>query len=211
MPFKSAACFSIFMAGRFFAMLKTWHSTHPKPLLEGERHPLMTQVTSNPPQTNPYRIVLAGVDQLEPLSQLLNAHRVAMGLPDNQPAVAHFLFERLINHESVIFMALNEQNDAISASLGQGFVQIYPTFSAHSLMPLWILGEVYVAPNARRQGLATALITQALDLVRQRGDEGLSLDIPLENRAGRQLLEGMGFVINPAITHYDYRFPAQKL
>lgn len=172
----------------------------------------VTQAASHTPQTQPYHIVLAEVENLTPLSHLLNDYRVALGLPNDQPSVAHYLFERLINHESVIFLALDAKTAELPAEKqqGQGFLQMYPTFSSKSLMPVWILGEVYVAPKYRRQGLAQALINQALELLRQRGDEGLVTELPADNSAARHLYERMGFQHEPATAHYAYTFPRCK-
>lgn len=125
---------------------------------------------------SPYPIVLAEVEHLEPLSQLLNAHRMVLGKPDEQPAVSHFLFERLINHEVLIFLALGDEQ----SMQGKGFLSLYPTFSAQSLMPVWMLGELYIVPEARQQGLAQSLLQSALELIQQRGDEGIILNLSAE-------------------------------
>lgn len=155
-------------------------------------------------QARPYPIVLAEVEHLAPLSQLLNAHRVAQGQADNQPAVSHFLFERIINHEALIFLALEAEHAA--QPQGKGFLMLYPAYSAQSLMPVWILGELYVAPEARRQGVGRSLLNEALTLVHQRGDQGLTLEIAQDNMAGRQFLSTMGFQQQSQLTHYCYTF-----
>lgn len=152
----------------------------------------------------PYPIVLAEVEHLEPLSQLLNAHRVALGHADNQPAVSHYLFERLINHETLIFLALEDEHAA--SPQGKGFLMLYPTFSAQSLMPVWILGELYVTPEARRQGVATSLLQDALKLIQERGDEGFILNIPQGNQSARQFLEKSGFKHQSALQNYTFKF-----
>jgi len=156
------------------------------------------------PAKKPYPIVLAEVEHLTPLSQLLNAHRMAQGKADDQPAVAHYLFERIINHEALIFLALDDEK--APAPQGQGFLMLYPTYSAQSLMPVWILGELYVTPSARRQGVARSLIQEALALVHQRGDEGLILNIAQDNGAGRQLLTALGFQAQTGAAKYTYTF-----
>jgi GNAT superfamily N-acetyltransferase len=39
-----------------------------------------------------------------------------------------------------------------------GFAQVYPSQDLHDGGPLWILNDLYVAPEARRSGLGTALL-----------------------------------------------------
>jgi ribosomal protein S18 acetylase RimI-like enzyme len=155
-------------------------------------------------RNNPYPIVLAEVEHLNPISELLNAHRVAQGKLDNQPAVAHFLFERIINHEALIFLALEDEHAA--QPQGMGFLILYPTYFAQTLMPVWILGELYVTPVARRQGVARSLLNEALALVHQRGDQGLTLEVDQDNTAARQLLAAMGFQQQAQLAGYHYTF-----
>ena len=156
-------------------------------------------------------IVLAGVAHLEPLSQLLNAHRIEQGMPDNQPAVAHFLFERLINHEAVHFIALKANAEEHAQPQGLGFIQLYPSFSSESLMPYWTVGALYVTPSVRQEGLGKALIAQALQLVRERGDEGLRAQLSTRETEARQLMQSMGFQVQSGIETYHYLLtPSQQ-
>ncbi len=155
-------------------------------------------------------ITQAGVPHLEPLSQLLNAHRVTQGFAHNLPAVSHFLFERLINHEAVHFIALNPGNAPDTPAQGLGFIQLYPAFSSESLMPYWTIGAFYVAPEVRGQGIGNALIAQALQLVRERGDEGVRVALlPTQPEASR-LLEHAGFQANTDRTSYQFTVKSQQ-
>ena len=56
-----------------------------------------------------------------------------------------FLKDRLINKESVVFIAF-EKNNPI------GFVQLYPSFSSVSMERLWVLNDLYVKEIARKKG-----------------------------------------------------------
>lgn len=143
-------------------------------------------VTTALPET--IEIVPAGVEHLAALSGLMDAYRQFYGQPGNRPAAEQFLFERLINHESVIFMAL----DATSQNAA-GFVQLYPTFSSVSLQPVWILNDLFVMPDYRRQGIGRALVQQAIDLVRARGDKGLTLQTAPDNVSAQLLYQSLGF------------------
>ena len=52
-----------------------------------------------------------------------------------------------------------------------------------------------VAPECRRQGLAKALLGQALTLARERGASRALLEVREGNLAARQLYEGFGFCV----------------
>jgi len=145
------------------------------------------------------KIVLGEVEHLGALADLMDQYRQFYGQPSNRPAAEQFLFERMINHESVIYLA----QDASSAQV-IGFLQLYPSFSSVSLMPVWILNDLYVSPAARRQGVARALIRAAIGLVHERGDKGLTLETMPDNLSAQALYESLGFQRDAHSLYYHY-------
>jgi ribosomal protein S18 acetylase RimI-like enzyme len=160
--------------------------------------------------TNPLpktiQIVLGEVDHLPMLADLMDQYRQFYGQPSNRPAAEQFLFERLINHESVIYLALDTESNQAA-----GFMQLYPTFSSVSLQPVWILNDLFVMPNYRRCGIARALIQQAVELVQTRGDKGLTLETAPDNRSAQALYEAMGFQQDTSSLHYIHWFHQNRL
>ncbi len=57
----------------------------------------------------------------------------------------------------------------------------------------WYVDALAVAADARRQGVARALLADAEAIARARGANGVSLDTGLENAAARSLYEASGF------------------
>ena len=57
----------------------------------------------------------------------------------------------------------------------------------------WYVDALAVAADARRQGVARALLADAEAMARARGASGVSLDTGLENAAARSLYEASGF------------------
>lgn len=53
---------------------------------------------------------------------------------------------------------------------------------------------IYVAPEHRRQGLATYLLEQAETWAKQRGDRGIGLQVMTHNRAAIALYHKLGYV-----------------
>ncbi|HEY9744592.1 MAG TPA: GNAT family N-acetyltransferase [Oculatellaceae cyanobacterium] len=135
-----------------------------------------------------FHIIQADVEHLDDAAILFDQYRQFYGQSSNLPAAKHFLFERTINKESVIYLA-------IDSSRGQavGFMQLYPSFSSVSLESLWILNDLYVAPSARRRGIGRALMQTALNLAKQRGDKGICLSTTVSNTTAQRLYESMGF------------------
>lgn len=143
---------------------------------------------------------MAEVEHLDALAGLLDAYRVFYGQPSNRPAARHFLFERMINHESVIWLARDKNSGE-----ALGFVQLYPTFSSVALAPVWILNDLFVAPAGRRQGIGKALVLEAINLVRERGDYGLILETAPDNVPAQKLYLSLGFERDQAFQHYCFR------
>lgn len=170
-------------------------------VLEGP--PVSIHPTGHAPEN--LEIILAEVEHLDAVAGLLDQYRMFRGQASNLPAVRHFLFERMLNHESVIFLAQDKNS-------GQafGFLQLFPTFSSLALDAVWILSELFVIPDARGQGIARQLTLEAIDLVRKRQDRGLLLEIPPDNREARDLFESLDFAPDEAALHYVCRVQASQ-
>jgi ribosomal protein S18 acetylase RimI-like enzyme len=91
---------------------------------------------------------------------LFDAYRVFYKRHSDLQAAFDFLEQRVAKNESVIFLALLK-NEAV------GFIQMYPIFSSVSLKRAWLLNDLFVAENARNQGVAEALLQEA----KQYGEE----------------------------------------
>lgn len=145
------------------------------------------------------RIELGEVQDLDALAILFDQYRTACGQSPDWPAARHFLFERIINHESVIYLAEDTQKKQVV-----GFLQLYMTFSSLAMQPVWRLSDLYVHPDARRQGLARALVHKAINLVRERGDKGLILELGPDHQAAQALFKGLGFQPDSQTTRYTF-------
>lgn len=136
--------------------------------------------------TKQCEIVIAEVEHLEEVAILFDQYRQFYKQPSNLPAARHFLFERMINKESVIYLAF-ENKTAV------GFMQLYPSFSSISLDSVWILNDLYVLPEYRKHGVGRQLIETGMTLVKQREDKGLALSTAHDNRSAQSLYETLGF------------------
>jgi len=103
------------------------------------------------------RIIQATLEHLDLLTPLFVKYREFYGslpYPDSSRA---FLEKRLRRKESVIYLALPDDDD----NRLLGFCQLYPSYSSLSLKRVWILNDIYVAEDARRQLVADNLIRTA--------------------------------------------------
>lgn len=133
------------------------------------------------------RIQKATLNELESLTELFDLYRLFYEQTSNLEGAREFLRERLINEESVIFIAFDENNPV-------GFVQLYPTFSSVSMQRSWVLNDLYVKENARKKGLAVNLIKKAIHFAEETGAKGVSLETGKENITAQRLYEKIGFI-----------------
>src|SRR6266851_4244256 len=96
------------------------------------------------------RTIRAGLDDLEALAPLFDGYRRFYRQPSDPQAARAFLAERLKRNESVIFVAVLDGGIV-------GFTQLYPLFSSVSMKRLWLLNDLFVAPEARRTGAGRGL------------------------------------------------------
>ena len=131
------------------------------------------------------RILLADESHVTKLAPLFDAYRVFYRKDSDVDGAAEFLMERLVNQESIILMAVADDDAETCA----GFTQLYPSFSSVSMKPIWILNDLYVASTHRRQGVAQALLSEAANFARQDGAIRLVLETEVDNKNAIALYE----------------------
>jgi GNAT superfamily N-acetyltransferase len=127
---------------------------------------------------------------------LFDAYRQFYQVPPDPAGALAFIAARLANAESVIFLAQAE-----AAALG--FAQLYPTFASVALQSLWLLNDLYVAPEARQRGVGQALVRRAEDFARETGSRGLFLRTATDNAPAQRLYERCGWVRDTRFYRYD--------
>lgn len=140
-------------------------------------------------------IITATLDHLDDLAPLFDAYRVFYGQPSDLDRARSFLRDRLYLGESVVFLAYAHSRPV-------GFTQLYPSFSSVSTQRLWVLNDLYVAPELRGQRVGERLIERAAQFATEFGAKGLSLSTAITNTSGQRLYERVGFVRDEEFYHY---------
>lgn len=120
------------------------------------------------------------------------------GFYGQQPSINTHLYltQRLKEGSGLGFIARVQRQAA-------GFTLIYPTFSTVALAPIWLLNDLYVDENHRRQGIANALLERAEDEARQAGAARIWLRTALDNAPARALYENRGWILDHIFCRYD--------
>ncbi|KIL50920.1 GNAT family N-acetyltransferase [Jeotgalibacillus campisalis] len=132
------------------------------------------------------KIIEAAINDKDGITELFNEYRMFYGKASNKSEAALFIEERLENQDSTIF-AVKKGEQFV------GFVQLYPTFSSISMKRAWILNDLFVLKEARKQGVAQMLLDQALLLCKKTNAMGLSLQTAPDNLSAQKLYEKNGF------------------
>ena len=129
------------------------------------------------------RATLADVDRIAPL---FNLYRMFYQQPSDEALARGFIADRLQHGESVILIAEQEGNV-------QAFTQLFPSFSSVRAGRSWILNDLYVQADARRNGVARALLLAAANFARSDGAIRLELETDPDNRSAQALYRHMGW------------------
>ncbi len=150
-------------------------------------------------------IIQVKSEHLDQVVPLFDAYRVYYEQASDPDGARHFLHERMQKAESVVFLALD---GAAPDRKALGFVQLYPSFSSVSLQRIWILNDLFVDPEARRQGVASQLIERSHQLAIETGAKGLLLETHTDNLTAQRLYERIGFT--RVSESYYYFLPVRK-
>jgi len=147
-----------------------------------------------------FQIFRAGKEHVDMIVPLFDAYRQFYGQPSDRGRARTYLSERLGKGESVVFLALQKGERDTSAL---GFTQLYPSFSSISMSRLWILYDLYVAAQARKQGVGKALMEQARRMAVETGAHGLVLETAIDNHIAQRLYEQLGYQRDVAFYRYS--------
>jgi ribosomal protein S18 acetylase RimI-like enzyme len=121
---------------------------------------------------------------------LFDKYRMFYKQPSNPALAENFVTERLANNESIIFVALNETNGKI---IPVGFAQLYPLYSSVQAIKNWILNDLYVERDYRKQGTGEKLIKASIHFAKENNAKFIQLETATDNFPARSLYEAIGF------------------
>ena len=127
----------------------------------------------------------ATVADLNLLVPLFDAYRQFYRKPSEPERARRFLLERFEHNQSVIFMAFE-------GAAAIGFAQLYPSFSSGAMARIFILNDLFVAPDARGRGTGSALLLAAAEFGRSAGALRLVLSTEVTNTTAQSVYERLG-------------------
>ena len=135
--------------------------------------------------------------------ELFDKYRVFYKQQSDLALAKDFVQARLDNNESVIFVALIGDNDKLKPI---GFTQLYPKYSSVRTVKNWILNDLYVDAEYRKQGIGENLIKTVMNFAKEHNAKFVELSTAVDNYTAQNLYEQIGFEKqNPDNEFYTYR------
>lgn len=128
----------------------------------------------------------ATVEDLELLVPLFDGYRQFYRQPSDPEQARRFLLDRFSHNQSVVFLAYAE-------GVPVGFTQLYPSFSSVRMARIFVLNDLYVAPEGRVRGAGSALLKAAAEYARRVGAVRLVLSTEATNATAQAVYEKMGW------------------
>ncbi|WP_422421272.1 GNAT family N-acetyltransferase [Pseudomonas sp. GZD-222] len=135
------------------------------------------------------RIIKATLEHLDLLAPLFVKYREFYGQLPYPDSSRSFLEKRLERSESIIYLALADDDDKKL----MGFCQLYPSFSSLSLKRVWILNDIYVAEDSRRMLVADHLMREAKKMAKETNAVRLRVSTSSNNEVAMKTYESIGF------------------
>ncbi|KFE57310.1 GNAT family N-acetyltransferase [Pseudomonas syringae] len=135
------------------------------------------------------RIIKATLEHLDLLAPLFIKYREFYGELPYPDSSREFLEKRLTRDESVIYLAMPIDDDKKVL----GFCQLYPSYSSLSLKRVWILNDIYVAEDARRQLVADRLMRAAKKMAKDTQAVRMRVSTSANNQVAQKVYESIGF------------------
>lgn len=133
------------------------------------------------------RLTRASTQDVTAIAPLFDAYRQFYGFDSDRALANQFIFDRLNNQESVIWVAYDADGHAV------GFTQMYPSFSSTLAGKVWILYDLFVSESARGAGYGKQLMQAAIEWANETGAVELNLATATDNVRAQQLYRSLGF------------------
>lgn len=141
-------------------------------------------------------IYQATIEDLEGVSKLFNSYRMFYEQTSDLEGARVYIKKRLENEDSIILVVKNNQQYL-------GFTQLHPIFSSISMKNAWVLNDLFIDPDARKQGLGEMLLNKVKDYTIKTDAKSISLKTATDNYSAQRLYEKNGYKRDSQFYQYN--------
>ncbi len=145
-----------------------------------------------------FKIIEAESNHIEQVGELFDLYRQFYKYESNLIESTNYVKDRINNKESIIFIAINDNNEAI------GFVQLYETFGSLDLGKIIILYDLYVKKDHRKKKVGRQLMLRSHKYAKKINAKRIQLSTAIDNFIGQSLYESLGYVKDADFYTYDF-------
>ena len=145
-----------------------------------------------------FKIIEAESNHIEQVGELFDLYRQFYKYESNLIESTNYIKDRINNKESKIFIAINDNNEAI------GFVQLYETFGSLDLGKIIILYDLYVKKDHRKNKVGRQLMLRSHEYAKKINAKRIQLSTAIDNFIGQSLYESLGYVKDADFYTYDF-------
>jgi len=145
-----------------------------------------------------FKIIKAEEKHIKKIGILFNLYRQFYKYESNLIKSTNYIKDRINNNESIIFIAMNDTNEAI------GFVQLYETFGSLDLGKIVILYDLYVKEDHRKNNIGKKLMIKSHEYAKKINAKRIQLSTAIDNYIGQSLYESLGYVKDDNFYTYDF-------
>lgn len=142
------------------------------------------------------KIYQAQPQDIQKVLPLYLAYRKFYEVNEASEAAEEFLSSRITLGQSTVFFVEVDGKPV-------GFTQLYPLFCSLEMKRIWLLYDLYVAPEARKHGVAKLLIQRAEQLANETDSAFIMLSTAIDNTKAQALYESNGFMRDEAFYVYN--------
>jgi ribosomal protein S18 acetylase RimI-like enzyme len=146
-----------------------------------------------------YEIKPALIDDVPELGRLFDAYRIFYEAV-SMPAKSETFVQALVANSKTRFFLAREL-EGVGRGPALGFLHLIPSINTVAMRPIWLLEDLFVLPEARRAGVASALMRHAETFARNTGAERLTLATAHNNKKAQSLYKRLGYLKEE---HYWY-------
>ena len=144
-----------------------------------------------------FKIIEAEKDHIKQIGELFDLYRQFYKYDSDIFKSTNYIKERIINKESKIFIAIDNDNKAI------GFVQLYETFGSLDLGKIIVLYDLYVKEEFRKNNVGRELMLASHYYAKKMKVKRVQLSTAIDNFIGQSLYESLGYVRDNDFYTYD--------
>lgn len=133
------------------------------------------------------RIITASEEHISQVARLFDLYRQFYAQPANPALAKRFIGNNVRKQRSIILLAVDNQGAAL------GFTQLYPGWCSVAAAPLITLYDLYVDEQARKRGVARALMAAAEKSARKAKACRIDLETAVNNHRAQALYEHLGY------------------